>query len=144
MDGLERFLNAQEAVYTSALRELERGRKETHWMWFVFPQIDGLGSSVTSRFYALASLGEARAYLAHPVLGRRLAECSRAVLAHAGSDVSSIFANPDDLKLRSCMTLFGRAAGKTSGGEVFRRVIDAFYGGVECASTLERIRDEER
>jgi uncharacterized protein (DUF1810 family) len=107
---LERFVEAQEPVYAQVRAELASGRKRTHWMWFVFPQLRGLGESPTSRHFAIASLDEARAYLGHPVLGPRLLECTRLVNAIEGRSLGEIFGFPDDLKFRSCMTLFAAAA----------------------------------
>jgi len=125
-DDLSRFVSAQAAVYPEALAELKEGRKRTHWMWFVFPQIAGLGVSPTARRYAIRSLDEARAYLAHPVLGPRLEECARAVLGVDGKTAEDIFGHPDDLKLRSSMTLFARAANDPG---VFQAVLDRYYDG---------------
>ena len=107
---LGRFIGAQDSVYERVLAELRDGRKRTHWMWFVFPQIDGLGHTSTARHYAIKSLAEARAYLDHPVLGKRLRECAEVLLAVEGRSASAIFGYPDDLKLCSSMTLFARAA----------------------------------
>jgi uncharacterized protein (DUF1810 family) len=131
---LQRFLDAQDTVYERALAELRAGRKTSHWMWFVFPQIAGLGRSPMAQRYAIGSLDEARAYLAHPVLGERLREASRALLDHGGTE--AIFGGIDALKLRSSMTLFDRAAGDD---EVFRRVLDAFFGGEPDPATLGRL-----
>jgi len=108
---LNRFVTAQAPVYETALGELRAGRKRSHWMWFVFPQLRGLGHSATAQFYGLASLDEARAYLAHPVLGPRLKRCTEAVLAIEGGGLNAIFGAPDDMKFHSSMTLFARAAG---------------------------------
>jgi uncharacterized protein (DUF1810 family) len=126
--GLQRFLDAQDAggTYERALGELRAGRKTSHWMWFVFPQIAGLGHSAMSREYAISSLAEAKAYLAHPVLGPRLRECSRALLEHGDSSALEILGEIDAVKLRSSMTLFARAAPEKP---VFREVLDRFYGG---------------
>ena len=124
--GLDRFVSAQAGVYADALAELDQGRKRTHWMWFVVPQIAGLGHSPTARRYAITSLDEARAYLAHPVLGPRLEESARAVLAIDGKSAEDIFGYPDDLKLRSSMTLFARAADDPG---VFQAVLDRYYDG---------------
>ncbi len=124
---LQRFLDAQEHVYPGALAELGRGRKTGHWMWFIFPQLAGLGRSEISRAYAIGSLDEARAYVAHPVLGARLRECSRVLLAAEGTSAEAIFGPIDALKLRSCMTLFLRAAPDES---LFAQVLDRYYGGV--------------
>jgi uncharacterized protein (DUF1810 family) len=125
-DDLERFVRAQDGVYDTALAELRAGRKRSHWMWFVFPQIAGLGSSPAARQYAIRSLDEARAYLDHPVLGPRLREAAGAVLAVGGRTASDIFGYPDDLKLRSSMTLFARAAGDPG---VFQQVLERYYEG---------------
>jgi uncharacterized protein (DUF1810 family) len=134
-DDLERFVSAQDGVYPEALAELKAGRKRTHWMWFVFPQIAGLGASATAQRYAIASLDMARAYLAHPVLGPRLRECARTLLAIDGRSATDIFGYPDDLKLRSSMTLFARAADDP---EVFEAVLDRYYDGPD-QRTLERL-----
>ena len=129
---LDRFVQAQAGTYAQALDELHAGRKRTHWMWFVFPQLAGLGHSALSRRYGLSGLDEARAYLAHPVLGERLRQCCTAVLA---SDVSAhaLLGSPDDLKLRSCMTLFHAAGGEST----FRAVLAAKFDGQPCVRTLE-------
>jgi uncharacterized protein (DUF1810 family) len=125
-DDLDRFVAAQEGVHAGAMAELRRGRKTGHWMWFEFPQLAGLGRSEVSRFYAIASLDEARAYLAHPVLGPRLREAAEAVLASGARDAEAVVGPVDALKLRSSMTLFLRAA---PGGTLFQAVLDRFYGG---------------
>ena len=130
---LDRFVQAQDGVYDDALAELTAGRKRTHWMWFIFPQITGLGSSPAAQRYAIGSLDEARAYLAHPVLGPRLRECAQALLAVGGKSAEEILGYPDDLKLRSSMTLFARAADEP---EVFEAVLDRFYDGPD-PRTLE-------
>ena len=124
-----------------ALSELRAGRKRSHWIWFVFPQVAGLGSSSMSGRYAIRSLDEARAYLEHPVLGPRLIECVEAVLAHPGTPVADMFPYPDDLKLRSSMTLFEGAAAP---GSVFGRVIDEFFGGERDDKTLALLKPESR
>jgi len=131
---LARFIEAQERVYASALAELENGRKRTHWMWFIFPQFDGLGFSPTAKFYAIKDLDEARQYLEHPLLGARLIECSTLVLGIRNRTVLEIFSYPDDLKLRSCMTLFDRVAEPDS---VFARVLEYCFDGRRDARTLE-------
>jgi len=133
--GLERFVEAQRGSYDRALEELRRGRKTSHWMWFVFPQIAGLGRSETARFYAIRDLAEARAYLGHPLLGPRLAECIEAMLAHGGDSVEAILGGIDAIKLRSSMTLF-EAAG---GGPAFAAILDAFFGGERDPETLRLI-----
>ena len=131
---LNRFLEAQEGVYAHALAELRTGRKTSHWMWFVFPQIDGLGRSSTARRYAIKSLDEARAYLAHPTLGARLRECTAVVLGVSGRSASEIFGHPDDIKFRSSMTLFERAATDAS---LFAAALDTYYAGRRDAATLD-------
>jgi uncharacterized protein (DUF1810 family) len=131
---LTRFTSAQETVYDRALAELRSGEKRNHWMWFIFPQIDGLGFSSTAKHYAIKSAEEARRYLTDPVLGPRLTECAEAVLAISGRSASEIFGSPDDLKLRSCMTLFESVPGASP---IFGAVLDKYYGGKRDASTLE-------
>lgn len=131
---LQRFVRAQAPVYDTALAELGAGRKRTHWMWFIFPQLRGLGRSDTAIAYGIASLEEARAYLAHPLLGQRLDAATRAVLPHAGSSLRAIFGSPDDLKFVSSMTLFDVAAGE--GGSVFREALDRLCGGRRDERTL--------
>ena len=138
---LDRFVRAQAQTYTRALSELERGRKESHWMWWIFPQIDGLGSSPTSRTYSIKSEDEARAYLGHPVLGPRLIECSEAVLAVDEKSATEILGSPDDLKLKSSATLFGYISAP---GSVFERILDKFYGGERDAATLRLLRARVR
>ena len=124
--SLQRFVEAQDGVFPGALAELRAGRKRGHWMWFVFPQIAGLGSSPTAQRYAITSLDEARDYLAHPVLGPRLRESASALLDVEGRSAEQILGYPDDLKLRSSMTLFARAAGDPA---VFEAVLDRYYDG---------------
>jgi uncharacterized protein (DUF1810 family) len=130
---LDRFADAQEDCYEVALEELRRGRKKTHWIWFVFPQVKGLGSSWKAKKYAIRSAEEAKAYLAHPVLGTRLQECCAALLSHEHVPISDIMGSPDDLKLLSSMTLFTTIAPQPS---VFQEVIDSFYEGVVCQPTI--------
>jgi uncharacterized protein (DUF1810 family) len=130
---LQRFLDAQDGVYEQALGELRAGRKRTHWMWFVFPQIAGLGHSATAVYYAIADRAEAQSYLAHPLLGARLAECAQALLGVTGRTAHEILGSPDDLKLRSSMTLFAQVAGPDS---VFGRVLERYYGGEADPRTL--------
>ncbi|ARN80915.1 DUF1810 domain-containing protein [Methylocystis bryophila] len=134
---LARFLAAQAAVIDGALAELRAGRKRTHWMWFVFPQIAGLGSSARSVRYAIGSPGEARAYLEHPVLGERLRECVRLVVASQRS-LNEIFGSPDDMKFRSCVTLFFAVAPEEA---VFGEAIDRCCGGVMDAATICKVGD---
>ncbi len=137
MDGtLDRFVEAQDGVYDQALAELRAGRKTSHWMWFVFPQIAGLGRSAMAQRYAIASLDEARAYLAHPVLGPRLAECAEVLTALDGTSAEAVFGGIDAVKLRSSMTLFAHAAPDEP---VFRAVLDQYFAGAEDAATLDRI-----
>lgn len=131
---LARFLAAQEEDYLTALAELRAGRKESHWMWYVFPQFAGLGFSPTSIRYAIKSRDEARAYLAHPVLGRRLVECAEAVLAHPGRSAHDILGSPDDLKMRSSATLF---AAVSPPGSVFHRLLDTFFDRQPDGRTLQ-------
>ncbi len=135
--GLVRFVEAQAASYDDALAELTLGRKRSHWMWYVFPQLAGLGTSAMAQRYALASTDEARAYLAHPLLGPRLVAAAQAVLAHAGTPAQAILGSPDDLKLRSSATLFARVSPP---GSVFHRLLDAFFGG-EADPLTERLAD---
>lgn len=130
---LRRFVDAQAADYARALAELRAGRKRSHWMWYVFPQLEGLGHSPMSRRYAIRGLGEAAAYLEHPVLGPRLVECAQAVLDVEGRSAHDIFGSPDDVKLRSCATLFARVA---PAGSVFERLLERYFEGRSDAETL--------
>jgi uncharacterized protein (DUF1810 family) len=131
--NLDRFVEAQAALYSQALAEIRAGRKRSHWMWFIFPQLGGLGSSPTSQRYAIKGRAEAEAYLAHPVLGVRLLECAEALLALRTGSASEVFGHPDDLKLRSSMTLFASISEPRSG---FERVLDRFFGGERDALTV--------
>jgi uncharacterized protein (DUF1810 family) len=131
---LHRFVEAQERVYESAVRELRCGKKCGHWMWYVFPQIAGLGMSATTRRYAIKSIDEARAYYAHSILGSRLRECTQLVIDVSGSTVSEIFGYPDDLKFRSCMTLFDYA---TDDDALFRDALVKYYGGQADQTTID-------
>lgn len=124
--NLQRFVDAQDPVYAAVCAELSKGRKTSHWMWFVFPQLAALGRSGTARFYGLADAAQARAYWTHPTLGTRLRECSRLVLSVKGQSAHDIFGSPDDLKLCSCMTLFEAAVPDEP---VFADVLDRFYQG---------------
>ena len=130
---LQRFVEAQEPVMDTVREELRAGRKRTHWMWFVFPQLAGLGTSPMARRYAIGSLQEARAYLAHPVLGDRLRECCRILLDGAGGAIHAILGSPDDMKFRSCLTLFREAAPREG---VFSQCLARFYGGEPDERTL--------
>ena len=134
--NLTRFVSAQEGTFDVALSELRRGRKESHWMWFIFPQIDGLGSSPTSRKYAIRSQDEARAYQNHPVLGPRLLDCCRAILSAEAKSASDIMGYPDDMKLRSSMTIFSLVAGPHS---EFREVIEKYFKGQPDRRTMELV-----
>lgn len=139
--SLDRFLDAQRDSYDTALAELRTGAKRSHWMWFVFPQIAGLGQSPTARFYAIRDLDEARAYLAHPLLGRRLAECVDAMMGWAGQrSAEAVLGGIDAVKLRSSLTLFEAAGFEAGGGDAaFGACLDAFYGGERDAATLRLI-----
>lgn len=134
LHDLDRFLTAQAEAYDGALRELREGRKHGHWMWFVFPQIDGLGTSPTARFYAIKGLDEAVAYLAHPVLGPRLVECCEALLLHSERSAADMLGFPDNLKLRSCATLFDRVLPRDP---VFSRILETFFPEGPDPRTLE-------
>jgi uncharacterized protein (DUF1810 family) len=130
---LARFVDAQRDSYEQALAELRRGRKRSHWMWWIFPQFEGLGVSATSQHYAIRSVAEAEAYLAHPVLGPRLVESAESVLGIEGRSALDIFGAPDDMKLRSCATLFAQVA---TAGSVFHRVLDQYFDGDADVLTL--------
>ncbi|RZK29124.1 MAG: DUF1810 domain-containing protein [Hymenobacter sp.] len=134
MNDLTRFLDAQATAYPQALAEIQAGRKRSHWMWFIFPQIQGLGFSQISKHYAIKDLPEAAAYAAHPVLGGRLVEISTALLGLAGNDANRIFGDPDDLKLKSSMTLFAAVPGANP---VFEAVLAKFFRGSRDAKTLQ-------
>jgi uncharacterized protein (DUF1810 family) len=136
--NLSRFLTAQEGVYVRALAELKGGRKQTHWMWFIFPQIEGLGYSPTARRYSIKNKEEARRYLSHPILGKRLLECTEAVVALGSGSASEIFGYPDDLKFKSSMTLFEKVAG---GGSVFSAALDRFCRGERDNETLRLLEN---
>jgi uncharacterized protein (DUF1810 family) len=129
---LQRFIDAQAPVYTQVMSELRSGRKRSHWMWFIFPQIAGLGHSAMARRYAVASRDEAVAYLKHPILGPRLTECTRALCGIQGRSIEQILGSPDDIKFRSSMTLFEAV----SGDPVFRNALDKFCAGASDSATL--------
>jgi uncharacterized protein (DUF1810 family) len=133
---LARFVRAQEYNYQEALSEIRNGRKRSHWMWYVFPQFHGLGSSPTTRRFAIKSIEEAEAYLRHPLLGPRLLECCEAAVSVEGSSALDVFGSPDDMKLRSCATLFSRVS---PGGSVFERLLDRYFGGERDDKTLRLI-----
>lgn len=138
MASLARFHSAQERVYQAALSELRAGRKRSHWMWFIFPQIAGLGTSDRARFYALADIDEARAYLSDPLLGPRLRSCIAAVLDQSDRSAEEVFGYPDVLKFQSCLTLFERA---DPGEDLFPNALSLFYQGVRDRRTLELLGD---
>ena len=134
--NLERFVKAQAPVYETVRQELEAGRKTSHWVWFIFPQITGLGRSAMAERFAITSLEEAKAYLDHPLLGPRLRACVRLVNSVRGRSISQILGHPDDLKFGSSMTLFARAATDTA---IFEEALNTFFGGSEDQATLERL-----
>ncbi len=136
---LNRFIEAQEGHYADALAEIRNGRKTTHWMWFIFPQIQGLGSSVMAMRYAIENYDEAAAYLAHPVLGPRLMEITSALMKLHDLSAHQIFGTPDDMKLRSCCTLF---AAVSPPGSVFVQVLDRYFHGKLCERTLEQLNPD--
>lgn len=133
---LERFIKAQDPVYATVTAELREGRKQTHWIWFIFPQVEGLGHSSMATRYAVKSRDEAAAYLAHPLLSTRLMECTELVLAHSGTSAHEIFGSPDDLKFRSSMTLFGAVSARA----IFQTALDSFYDGAADEATLHILR----
>ena len=135
--NLRRFVDAQNPVYDKVCAELRDGRKKSHWMWFIFPQLEGLGSSQMARKFAISSLAEAAAYLAHPVLGSRLTECTRLVNLVEGRPIEQIFGYPDDLKLHSSMTLFAHA---TPNNRVFIDALQKYFGGEFDPATLARLQ----
>jgi uncharacterized protein (DUF1810 family) len=134
--NLQRFVSAQNPVYAEVRAELQAGQKRSHWMWFVFPQIEGLGGSPTARKFAISSIEEAKAYLQHPVLGPRLHECTAMVNAVRGKSIEEIFGYPDHLKFRSSMTLFSQAAPDVP---VFAEALRKYFGGENDALTIERL-----
>lgn len=137
---LARFLNAQQSIYPQALQELQKGNKQTHWMWFIFPQIKGLGSSPTAKRYAITGLVEAKAYLAHATLGQRLEDCTRAMMIHTDRSARTILGSPDDLKFCSSMTLFAAVAEQDNKkGSVFHQALHQFYQGQPDEQTLARL-----
>jgi uncharacterized protein (DUF1810 family) len=137
--NLERFVEAQRSDYARALAEIRAGRKRSHWMWYIFPQIEGLGSSAMSQRYAIRSAAEARAYLEHSVLGARLRTCAEALVSLEGRSVEQIFGFPDDRKLRSCATLF---AAVSPAGSVFHRLLEKYFQGEWDRKTIEKIKAE--
>jgi uncharacterized protein (DUF1810 family) len=137
--NLKRFITAQEGIYERALAELKAGQKRSHWMWFVFPQIKGLGRSSTSEIYAIKSKAEAQEYLRHPILGTRLRECTEAVLAIEEKSASEILDTPDDMKFKSSMTLFAYIS---EPGSIFARALDKYFGGKRDRKTVEFLTNE--
>ena len=135
--SLERFVTAQAQIYPRVMAELKAGCKQSHWMWFIFPQIAGLGHSTMAQMYAVASLDEARAYLAHPLLGARLRECCQAVMTVEGKTAHEIFGSPDDVKFRSCLTLFAQAAPNET---LFTDLLDKYFDGEADELTLQKLR----
>ena len=140
---LERFVAAQQPIYPTVTAELRAGRKQSHWMWFVFPQIAGLGNSEMAKRYAIASLEEARAYLAHTVLGQHLRECTALVLEVKDKSADDIFGHPDTLKFRSCMTLFAHAAPEDT-ETAFRGALDRFFNGQDDETTVAKLEHQKR
>jgi uncharacterized protein (DUF1810 family) len=138
---LQRFVTAQAPVFATALEELRAGRKRSHWMWFVFPQLRGLGQSPTAQYYGIGGLDEARAYLTHPLLGPRLVLCTRTVLEAEAPSLHAVFGSPDDMKFRSCATLFSLAA--DDAGNVFRRALHRWCDGRPDERTLALLRSGE-
>lgn len=137
--SLQRFINAQNSTYADALNEISNGKKQSHWMWFIFPQLKGLGRSQTAQFYGIEDLEEARDFLQHPILGQRLKEITSALNGQFDSDPHSVFGSPDDLKLHSSLTLFAEADG--SENSVFKSALDCFFGGKTDPRTLEMLND---
>ena len=133
--NLQRFVGAQEGVYETAVQELRAGRKKSHWMWFVFPQLKGLGKSSTAEHYGIADLAEAKAYLDHPVLGARLREITAILLHLPVTDARAVFGTPDDLKLRSCLTLFAQV--NPTEHTVFHETLELWFNGTPDVNTLE-------
>ena len=138
MNDLKRFLEAQENDFETALAEIRKGRKQSHWMWYIFPQIAGLGFSETARFYAVKDRAAAEIYLAHPVLGAKLVEISEALLEIEGKTANQIFGSPDDMKLKSSMTLFGALKNTNP---IFQSVLDKYFNGKKDLRTLQLIDD---
>ncbi len=132
---LERFVEAQAPIYDRALAEIRAGAKRSHWMWFIFPQVAGLGFSPMAQAYAISGLPEARAYLAHPVLGPRLIACAQAAVAVEGRGAREVFGSPDDMKFRSCMTLFAHASSEP----VFRQALARYFDGAEDPLTVAKL-----
>ncbi len=134
--NLRRFIEAQEPIFQQVTSELRAGRKMSHWMWFIFPQIRGLGRSPTAMEYAISDLDEARAYLAHPVLGSRLKDCTQLVLLIGNRSAAQIFGSPDDMKFRSCMTLFAQVSQED---DIFTKALQKYFRGIPDQLTLDRL-----
>lgn len=143
-DEFARFIAAQDDCLAAVEAELARGRKQTHWMWFVFPQIDGLGHSPAAKFYAIADLAQAQRYARHPMLGERLRRHVGLVMRHAGRSARDIFGAPDDLKFRSCLTLFAAAAESPQDAALFQHALRSFYDGQPDALTLRLLQPAGR
>ncbi len=135
----DRFLNAQNTVYEKAISELKSGKKQSHWMWYIFPQLVGLGHSQRAAFFGISDRAEAAAYLQHPILETRLIECTELTIEHAKNGALSLFSAPDDLKFQSCMSLFSRVKGSNP---IFNEALNVFFGGVGDVRTLEILRIE--
>ena len=136
--NLNRFLEAQVTKFNEALSEIKKGKKKSHWMWFIFPQIAGLGFSEYNVFYAIKNIAEATQYLQHPVLGKRLIEISKAVLEISGKTANEIFGKPDDRKLKSCMTLFAQIKNTDP---IFQKVLDKYYQGIKDEKTIQLLNN---
>lgn len=144
--NLERFVDAQKISYSTALEEIQRGRKQSHWMWYIFPQLEGLGRSSTARFYGIKDISEAKAYLLHTILGTRLIKITAEALKHSDKSAHEIFASPDDLKFHSCMTLFSETVKRipsdftTDDFQVFETAIRRFFGSKPDILTVELLQ----
>ncbi len=136
-DGIQRFIEAQKRSYDTALEEIKRGKKRSHWMWYIFPQMKGLGHSSTAQYYGIENRKEAEEYLAHPILGSRLLEISKELLKLESNDPRAVMGEPDNWKLKSCMTLFEIVSNEP----VFGQVLDKFFGGERDKTTVEMLRD---
>lgn len=136
---LQRFVDAQEIVFDSVIEELKNGRKVSHWMWFIFPQIKGLGYSEMAQYYAIKNLDEAEKYLEHPVLGKRLVECTSFVMATQNKSITEIFGTPDDAKFFSCMTLFSNVK---NSNDLYKQVLDIFFDQKSDTATIDIIRSK--
>ena len=140
-NSLQRFIDAQEKDYDTAFAEISQGRKRSHWIWYIFPQIQGLGFSETSKFYAIKNIDEAAEYLKHPILGERLIRICHALIKNPGDDANKIFGSPDDMKLKSSMTLFAALPGTDP---VFQTVLDKFFNGTSDSKTIEILASQKR